>query len=159
MSRASDLRDAVAALIATAVPSVTVETTVVPNYGVDDLDSTVISVRVESRAITVEMGPSERTVDIGVAIMAKAPQASGYPLDAKNDYRAKELEVNDELDGIVETILEIWTPPTTTAETELAGHRFTNITQETALEVASYFENGIWFSQLTITFFDYVDEV
>ena len=105
------------------------------------------------------MGPAERSVDIGVAIMAKAPQASGYPLDAKNDYRAKEIEVNDELDGIVETVLGIWTPPTTTAETEVAGHRFTNISQETALEVASYFENGIWFSQITITFFDYCDEV
>jgi len=159
LSRASDLRDAVAALISTEVPSVTVETTVVPNYGIDDLDSTVISVRVESRAISVEMGPAERTVDIGVAIMAKAPQASGFPLDAKNDYRAKEIEVNDELDGIVETVLGIWTPPTTIAETEVAGHRFTNISQETALEVASYFENGIWFSQLTITFFDYCDEV
>jgi len=159
LSRASDLRDAVAALIASAVPSVNVEASVVPNYGIDDLDSTLVSVRVDSRAITVEMGPAERTVDIGVSIMAKAPQATGFPLDAKNDYRAAELEANDELDGIVETILGIWTPPTTTAETELAGHRFTNITQETALEVASYFENGIWFSQLTITFFDYCDEV
>ena len=159
MSRASDLRDAVAALIASAVPSVNVEPSVVPNYGIDDLDSTLVSVRVDSRAITVEMGPAEISVDIGVAIMAKAPQATGFPLDAKNDYRAAELEANDELDGIVETILGIWTPPTTTAETELAGHRFTNISQETAIEVASYFENGIWFSQITITFFDYCDEV
>ena len=159
MSRASDLRDAVAALISTEVPSVTVETTVVPNYGIDDLDSTVISVRVESRAISVEMGPAERTVDIGVAIMAKAPQASGFPLDAKNDYRAKELEVNDELDTLAETVLGIWTPPTTIARTELAGHRFTNISQENALEIPSYFENGIWFSSITITFFDYCDEV
>ena len=158
MSRASDLRDAVAALITTEIPGVTVETTVVPNYGVDDLESTVISVRVESRAISVEMGPAERTVDIGVAIMGKAPQASGYPLDARTDYRARELEVNDELDGIAESVLAIWTPPTTTATTELAGHRFTEISQENAIEVSSYFENGVWFSSITITFFDYDDQ-
>ena len=158
MSRASDLRDAVANAIQNALPTANVQTTVVANYAPEDLDDPVIAVRVARRVITVEMGPSSRLVDIEIAIMARNPAQSGFPTDAKAEYRAVEIAAADTHDDLVESIIALWTPATVLAREQLSGHRLNELTQEVALDVPTYYENGLYFTTITIQFFDQLDE-
>ena len=158
MSRASNLRDAVVQAIADGLPGQRVESTVVANYSQEDLSEPVVAVRVDTRTVSVEMGPDERSLDITVLVLNRVPDATGFPTDARDDYRQAEVIANDENDSLVESIIGLWSPATELSRTTLAGHRFNSITQETVVDVASYFENGIWYSALSLTFYDYHDE-
>jgi len=158
MSRASNLRDAVVQAIADGLPGQRVDSTVVANYSPEDLPEPVVAVRVNTRGISVEMGPDERTIDITVLVLNRVPDATGFPTDARGDYRQAEVIANDENDSLVESIIGLWSPATELSKTTLAGHRFNSITQETVVDVASYFENGIWYSALSLNFYDYHDE-
>ena len=158
MSRASDLRDAVANAIQAALPTVDVQTTVVANYAPEDLDDPVVAVRVARRLITVEMGPASKLVDVEIAIMARNPAQSGFPTDAKSAYRAVEVAAADTHDDLVESIIALWTPATLLARNQLSGHRLNELTQEVLLDVPTYYENGLFFTTITIQFFDQLDE-
>ena len=158
MSRASDLRDAVANAIQTDLPTVDVQTTVVANYSPEELTNPVVAVRVASRTITIEMGPASRVVDIEISIMARNPSQSGFPTDTKTEYRIVEVAAADAHDALVESIISMWTPATMLARGQLAGHRLTELTQEVAIDVPTYYENGLYFTTLNILFFDQLDE-
>lgn len=160
MSRASDLRDAVASSIQSALPTQRVETCVIANYAPEELDDPVIAVRLAKRTITVSMGPASRLVDIEVVFMARNPSNSGYPAsdEAKESYRTIEVAAADSSDDILETVIDLWTPATALSQNPLAGHRLTELTQEVSVDVPTYYENGLFFTILTIQFYDMADE-
>lgn len=160
MSRASDLRDAVASVIQSAMPSQRVEPCVVANYAPEELDDPVIAVRLAKRNITVSMGPASRLVDIEVVFVARNPSSNGYPTtdQTKESYRTIEVAAADANDAILETVIDLWTPATALSRNPLAGHRLTELTQEVAVDVPTYYENGLFFTILTIQFYDMADE-
>lgn len=160
MSRASDLRDAVASSIQSALPTQRVETCVIANYAPEELDDPVIAVRLAKRTITVSMGPASRLVDIEVVFMARNPSNTGYPPaeETKESYRQIEVAAADANDEIIETVIDLWTPATALARNPLSGHRLTELTQEVAVDVPTFYENGLFFTILTIQFYDMADE-
>lgn len=157
MSRLSDLRDAVAAHL-TSELTTSVVTSVVSNFTPEELDEPVIAVKSGDRVITIDMGTDSRLVSIVVSVLGRKPTAQGYDTDATASYRAQEVAACDVYDQVCEDVLAVWTPLTDYARTPIAGHRLQTVTQEVGFDIPAYYENGIWFTNITLEFYDYHDE-
>jgi hypothetical protein len=157
MSRLSNLRDAVAAHLSTELTT-TVETTVVSNFLPEDLDEPIIAVKSGDRVIEIDMGVDSRVATIIVSVLGRKPTAQGFNTDPTASYRAQEVAACDVYDQIAEDVLAVWTPLTNYARTPIAGHRLTAVTQDVGFDVPAYYENGVWFSNIVLTFYDYHDE-
>ncbi len=157
MSRLSELRDAVAEHL-TANLTTSVVTSVVSNFTPEELDDPVIAVKSGDRVVQIDMGADSRVVTIVISVLGRKPKAEGFATEPTASYRQQEVTACDAYDLVAENVLAIFTPLTDYARCPIAGHRLTSVTQEVGFDIPAYYENGVWFTNITLEFYDYDDE-
>lgn len=156
MSRASDVRDAVITALTERLPSETVEAFIVPSYTREELaDGPRIAVRYGNREMVVDQGPDERDITIEIGVVGVTP-----PNEQASDeaYRAAQVVACDAFDGLMESVIALWTPNGVLSRCGMAEHRFTGITQAIQFDPDSLYKNGIWLSMVALTYQDTVDD-
>lgn len=161
MSRASELRDALVAELTERLPDETVEAFLVPNYEREDLEDSEgnpeprIVVRVAGRDIRVMQGPDERYVVMDVGVVGIGPAKTET---TPSGYRIEELARCDVYDGLMESVIALWTPNGPLVGLALANHRFASISQAIQFDADRLYNASIWLSMIQLTFFDCIDE-
>jgi len=158
VSRASDLRDAVITEIDTRIAGQTVEAFIVPHYTREELAAgPKIAVRVAERETEVDQGPENRLVIIEVGVVGVTPALTG---DVTSAHRAQEVAACDVFDGLMESIIALWSPagPLASRTAGLAQHRFVGIEQPILFDPQKLYSDGLWLSLIRLTYFDSVDD-
>tara|TARA_A100001391_G_scaffold202440_1_gene192071 strand:- start:393 stop:887 length:495 start_codon:yes stop_codon:yes gene_type:complete len=164
MSRASDVRDAVIAAIAENLTGQTVEAFIVPSYTREELtDGPRVAVRYGARELAVDMGPDERRTIIEVGVIGVTPVNETHDAtngEAVNDaaYRAAQIAACDGFDGLMEQVIELWTPNGVLSRAAMADHRFVSITQVIQFDATKLYTDGIWLSMISLEYQDCSDE-
>lgn len=159
MSRATDLRDAVATEMAFRFPTERVETVIYPDHTREELAEMLrIIVRKAGRSPSVEQGPDVRTVDIEVGVIAAlSPLAAGAGR-TKDDYRDQRLQESDAADTLVEQIVALFTPNGVLSHGGFGDYSFESLDEATTLDVRALYERDVHLSIVTLTFLDSVDD-
>lgn len=156
MSRASAVRDAVLAALAAELPGETVEAFIIPQYTREEIaDGRRIAVRFGSRELSVNQGPDERNVSIEVAVVGLVP---GFDSDSPGDFRTQQVAAVDELDGVVESIIALWTPGGALRRKGMAEHSFVEIEHPVNFDPRKLYDEGIFLSVLVVNYEDSVDD-
>ncbi|QDT07796.1 hypothetical protein K227x_62240 [Rubripirellula lacrimiformis] len=156
MSRASDVRDAVAEAIKERLTDQTVETFLVPHYTREELDSGPrIIVRFGARELRVDQGPDERDIEIEVGTVGVTPERKDHE---ESVYRAAQVAACDGFDGLMESVIALWTPNGPLSRCGMAEHAFDSIDQAINFDATKLYNEGIWLSMIQLTYRDSQDE-
>ena len=154
MSKASEVRDAVKAALATELPLQTVETFVIPNYTREELDDGArVIVRNGGRDIRLGQGIDETDVIVEVGVVGICPQKS----NEVTTYTAEELDAVDSHDGIMESVIELFMHNGNLSRCPMANHWLTSITQVIQFDPQKLYADGIWLSVIQLTYRDSED--
>jgi len=161
MSRASDLRDGVIAELRLLEPDLRIEPFWVPNFPAEWLDEgPIIGVRAAQRLLQSDQGPDQRRIGIEVGAFGIAVPQTDTDLDPIKNLRAQ-VASGDDLDGIVEDLIDYWTPSGPLSGRDgkgIADHSFQEITQTTLFDAPQLQEFGLWAAVFLVTYFDTLDE-
>lgn len=155
MARSGEVRDAVVAELKKAFPDETVESFVVPNHTREELEKgRRVLVRFATRNIELEQGPDSREVvlNIGVTGIGPSRTASGV------DYRTEEVIAVDKLEGLMESIIELWLVDGPLARCPMAEHSFTDIDQTFQFDADRFYNHGIYLTMIQVTYRDSRDD-
>jgi hypothetical protein len=156
MSRASDVRDAIALDLQSQFEGETVEKFMIPDFTREELAlQRRIGVRVGSRAIEIDQGVDERQVVIEVAVIGVVAEKSGTT-DAA--YRSQTMAACDAFDSLMESIIAKWTPDGMFRHKAMADHRFVSLEQAVQFDVQKLYSEGLWLSLIRLTYQDCLDE-
>lgn len=158
MSRASDLRDELVTELSTRFPTTTIETFVIPDWEREELNSTPrLGVRFADRE--VDSIEDQRTVTIEIGVIALIEFSDGDETgQTKADLRAKQVEISDACDGVVEDVIALWTPKGPLFRVGFADHRFHELKQVRGFDPKQLYDNGVWLSVIQVHFKDIEDE-
>ena len=156
MSRASDVRDAIATDLQTQFPSEVVEKFMIADFTREELSlQRRIGVRTGSRTIEIDQGVDERRVVIEVAVIGVVPEKTGST-DAA--YRSQTMAACDAFDLLMESIIAKWTPDGMFRHKAMADHRFVLLEQSVQFDVQKLYSEGLWLSLIRLTYQDCLDE-
>ena len=156
MSRLSDVRDAIATELRSRLSSQTVDVFLVPNYSREELEAGPrVCVRSGGREVTAEQGPDVRDVIVEVGVVGLSPVRTG---ESESDYRAALVAAGDVYDGLIETVIALWSPDGVLSTCGMAGHRFVSIEQSLNFDAEKLFNEGVWLSILRLTYQDTIDD-
>ena len=158
MSKAGDVRDAVAAELQTILGSgQPVDSGVLPNFDKDLLkaDGPRVYVRTAGRDVTIDHGyePTDVLIDVGVValITDTSETASGKPIEET------ERERFDEADTLVESLYPLWWKGGDMF-CGMAEHMVIDIAQPVYCDFEKLNTDGIFFAVLRITYRDSEDD-
>jgi hypothetical protein len=156
MSRQSLVRDAVVAELKTRISGYPIESFIVPHYRREDLEAGPrICVRSGARELRVDQGPDGRDVMIEVGVIGITKERKEID---EESYRNAIVADADLFDGVMETLIALWTPNGPLSRVGLAEHRFVGIDQAINFDAAKLYNDGIWLSMIQLTYQDTVDE-
>lgn len=156
MSRASDVRDAVATAISEQISDYTAVACVVPDFARESYESgPKIIVRSGVRAFGIDQGPDTRDVTIEVGVVGITPERDSISPD---EYDAAQITAADGFDALMESVIDLWTPNGVLARCGMAEHRFTDIEQAIQFDAQRLYADGVWFSMIQVTYQDSRDE-
>lgn len=156
MSRASEVRDAVLEAIQEHLTDQTVEAFLVPNYDDEELmEGPRIVVRFGAREIQIDQGPDERDIQIEIGVVGVTPKRETR---SKEEYRAAQVAACDTFDGLMESVIALWTPNGPLRHYGMADHRFVSIEQAVNFDAAKLYNDGVWLSIIQLTYQDTFDD-
>lgn len=160
MTRASDLRDAIASELKERLESFDadrIDTFLIPDYEKDELQAPRIGVRVGRREVEVDQGPDNRQVTIEIGVIGLTEEVDPALPGTKASMRAQAVAASDRLDEIIEDILSVWTPCGPLSRGVIAEHSFVSIGQPYAFDPKQLYQNGVWVSIVEVTYRDCKD--
>ena len=153
------LRDAVIVELQSAIPSTTatVEAVILPEYEREDLvNSPRVAVRYAERSrLDATMGPDVTRVMIEVAIVGVLPDRLS---SSQATYNAAQVAALDALDGIAETVIDLFVPNGSLASVNIGEHRFVDINQPAAFDAEKMSDETQFLSIIELVFEDLGDE-
>ena len=159
MSKASTLRDALITELQSVIPAATatVEAVILPEYEREDLvNSPRVAVRYAERSnLESTMGPDITRVMLEVAIVGVLPDRLSA---SQATYNAAQVAALDVLDGIAETIIDLFVPNGTLTGKNIGEHRFVSLEQPAAFDAEKMSDETQFLSIIEMVFEDLGDE-
>lgn len=150
------MRDAVITALAAALPDETIEAFIIPQYTREEVaGGRRIAVRFGSRDLSVEQGPDERNVSIEVAVVGLVP---GFDSEVPKNFREQQVAAVDVFDGVVESIIALWSPDGSLRRKGMADHSFVEIEHPVNFDPRKLYDEGVFLSVLVLTYQDSVDD-
>ena len=138
------------------LPGKTVERFLVPNYSREELTSGPrIAVRFGARELRIDQGPDERDIEIEVGVVGVTPPRENI---SEADYRAAQVAACDAFDGLMESVIALWTPNGPLSRCGMADHRFVAIDQVLNFNAQKLYDESIWLSIIQLTYQDTFDD-
>ena len=161
MSRASNVRDGVIEELKILRPLLRIVPFWSPNFPAEWLDGIpIIGVRASQRLIDSMQGPDRRMIGIEVGVFGLASPSDETTTDPAANLAAQ-VKSGDDLDGITEDLISLWTPagPLDGQNGKgIADHSFQEITQSTLFDAPQLQEFGLWAAVFLVTYFDTLDD-
>jgi hypothetical protein len=156
MSRASDVRDALAAALRLQDLGATVDVFLIPAYDREELiDSPRVVVRVGGRELTIDQGADTRNIVIEVGVVGVTPLREELDTD---EYREAQIAKCDEFDELMEQVIGLFTPDGPLRSEPMAGHQFFDLTQAIQFDPQKLYSENTWLSLIRLTYTDSIDE-
>ncbi|MDM4014633.1 hypothetical protein [Roseiconus lacunae] len=156
MSRASDVRDALATELRTLLgPDQPVDRFIVPRFKREELvDGPRVVVRVGGRQLSMEDGPDTTEVSIEVGVVGVLPDAA----NVETTFAEAEIEACDSYDELLETIIAFWMNDGPLAYAGIADHFPVAIEQAIQFDASKLYSEGVYLTMIRITYRDSEDE-
>ena len=155
MSKASDVRDAVATELTNQLPGQAVDRFVLPKYTRDELENPRVVVRNGGRNLTIGQGVDTTEVLIEIGVVANVSMTTTAAT------KAEELQNSDDADALLETVIALW-GSTDDGDGPLrncgmANHSFEDMEQTLQFDPERLYNDGVWLSLVTLTYQDSED--
>lgn len=138
------------------LPEESIDKFLVPNYSREELNSGPrIAVRFGARELSLEQGPDERDVVIEVGVIGVTPAREAL---TEADYRAAQVAACDGFDGLMESVVALWTPDGPLEFAGMADHSFAGISQSINFDPQKLYDESIWLSVIQLTYRDTFDD-
>ena len=153
MSRASDVRDAIANELTGRFDPLPVDKFLLPTYERASLESSSrIVIRNGGRELSLQQGADETRVIIQVGVVGIMPEKQS------TDYEAECLAKGDEIDGVVEQLIALWMNRGALWKVCFAEHRLYDIGQAIQFDPDRLYKEGVYLSMIQLTYRDIEDE-